>query len=65
MHRTKTKKSLRKRIKITGTRQVLKRPAGHNHFNAKDSGNAARNKHGQVHAPRAMVRAAKALLSEL
>lgn len=61
-HGLKTKKSLAKRVKITGNKKVMKRPPGQNHFNSKDSGNASRSKHGFVTAPDAMARVVKVLL---
>jgi len=60
---TKNKKSLMKRIKITGTGKILKRPPGQNHFNAKNSGNTTRERHGQVTAPKAMTKITKALIN--
>lgn len=47
----KSNRSLLKRIKITGTGKILKRKPGQNHFNAKDSGNAGRHKHGSKTSP--------------
>jgi large subunit ribosomal protein L35 len=40
----KTHKALAKRIKITKTGKVLKRKAGQDHFNSKESGKVVRNK---------------------
>jgi large subunit ribosomal protein L35 len=40
----KTHKALAKRIKITKTGKVLKRRAGQDHFNSKESGKVVRNK---------------------
>lgn len=47
----KTNKSFLKRIKITGTGKILKRPPGQNHFNAKASGQQTRNKKGNIGTP--------------
>ncbi|MDP3792178.1 MAG: 50S ribosomal protein L35 [bacterium] len=58
----KTNKSLMKRIKITGTGKIMKRPPGQNHFNAKDSGSKGQRKHGDVQAPNELVRKVKALI---
>jgi len=58
----KTNKSFLKRIKITGTGKILKRPPGQNHFNAKDSGVSGQRKHGNVTAPREMRDKVKALI---
>ena len=61
-HTGKTNKSFLKRMKITGRGKLMKRPPGQNHFNAKEAGNAARQKKGQKMAPKYLIRNAKALL---
>lgn len=58
----KTNKALSKRIKITGRGKILKRPPHQNHFNAKESGNIKRNKHGDKLAPRDLIADVKALI---
>jgi ribosomal protein L35 len=58
----KTKKALLKRIKVTGTGKLMKRPPGQNHFNAKEAGDSARQKKGNKLAPKNLIRDAKALL---
>jgi ribosomal protein L35 len=58
----KTKKALLKRIKITGSGKILKRPPHQNHFNAKDSGNQTRQKRGYKLAPRELIKNSKILL---
>lgn len=58
----KTNKSLAKRVKITGNKKLLKRSPHQNHFNAKESGNATRGKHGLVHTPKSLRNPAKHLL---
>ena len=58
----KTNKSLAKRIKITSTGKIMKRPPGQNHFNSKDSGQQSRSKRGQVTAPNELSRKAKYLI---
>lgn len=40
----KTRKSILKRVKITGKKKLLRRRPGQNHFNAKESGNVNRRK---------------------
>jgi large subunit ribosomal protein L35 len=40
----KTHKALLKRFKITKSGKVLKRTAGQDHFNSRESGNTTRNK---------------------
>ena len=51
-----------KRVKITGTGKMMKRPPHQDHFNAKEAGNAARKKKGHKLAPASLMRSAKALL---
>jgi len=58
----KTNKSFLKRIKITGSGKIMKRPPGQNHFNAKATGQQSRIKHGQIRAPQELIRKAKALI---
>lgn len=40
----KTKKALKKRVKITGRKKVLIRAGGQDHFNSRERGNTTRNK---------------------
>ncbi|OGN27273.1 MAG: hypothetical protein A2941_00235 [Candidatus Yanofskybacteria bacterium RIFCSPLOWO2_01_FULL_49_17] len=61
-HSGKTKKALLKRIKITASGKILKRHPGQNHFNAKDSGNRGRAKHGDIVAPKELLDKSKALI---
>jgi len=44
MPKIKTKKAVSKRFKITKTKKVMKRTAGQDHFNARESGKVKRNK---------------------
>jgi len=44
MRKHKTNKALLKRIKVTGTKKILKRALHQSHFNAKESGNKTRQK---------------------
>ena len=44
MAKLKTRKSIAKRIKITKKGKVLKKKAGQDHFNARESGKVKRNK---------------------
>ncbi len=46
MAKLKTNKSIRERLKITGSGKFLRRRANQSHFNAKDSGKQGRAKHG-------------------
>jgi len=40
----KTKKILKKRVKITGKNKVIIRTGGQDHFNSRESGKTTRNK---------------------
>ena len=40
----KTKKALKKRVKITGAKKVTIRTGGQDHFNSRESGKVKRNK---------------------
>jgi|JI8StandDraft_1071087.scaffolds.fasta_scaffold10270_3 large subunit ribosomal protein L35 len=40
----KTKKSVAKKFKITGSGKVMKRATGNNHYNVRDTGSANRAK---------------------
>ena len=44
MPKIKTPKALRKRVKITRKKKVLRRKTGQNHFNSKESGKETRRK---------------------
>lgn len=50
MPKIKTKQAVAKRFKITKNEKVLKRTAGQDHFNARESGKTKRNKRrdGQI-----------------
>lgn len=47
----KTTKALSKRIKVTKNGKMLKRKAGQNHFNSRETGKVGRNKRRDVTAP--------------
>ncbi len=61
-HTGKTNKSFLKRVKITGRGKMMKRPPHQDHFNAKESGDSARQKKGHIMAPKSLMKSAKALL---
>ena len=44
MPKLKTRKSITKRIKITKKGKAIKKKAGQDHFNARESGKVTRNK---------------------
>ena len=48
MAKIKTHKSISKRFKVTKNKKVLKRKAGQDHFNSRDSGKTTRKKRRDV-----------------
>ncbi|MDI6777767.1 MAG: 50S ribosomal protein L35 [Patescibacteria group bacterium] len=40
----KTRKSVRKRVKITGRKKVMRRDVGQSHFNSREAGKTTRGK---------------------
>ena len=48
MPKIKTHKATVKRFKITKNKKVQKRKSGQDHFNARESGNTARNKRKDI-----------------
>ncbi len=40
----KTKKSVSKKVKVTGSGKITRRSTGHNHYNSRDTGNDTRKK---------------------
>jgi large subunit ribosomal protein L35 len=48
MPKLKTHKATAKRFKITKTNKILKRKAGQDHFNSRESGKTTRNKRRDV-----------------
>ena len=60
---TKTRKSLKKRFKITRTGKVLRRATGQNHFRAKKSGKKRRETRKWVEVPKPLAKKIKRLLN--
>lgn len=58
----KTHKAMSKRVRITRTGKVMKRKAGQDHFNSRESGNTTRNKRTDVSFGTSIRRALKAML---
>jgi len=58
----KTNKSLAKRIKVSGTGKIMKRPPGQNHFNSKATGDQSRDKRGDKIGPHELISKVKALI---
>jgi len=61
----KTKKLLKKRVKITKKKKVLIRTGGQNHFNSRESGKVKRNKRSDKPISKANVKNIKQLLPYL
>lgn len=58
----KTHKALAKRVKITRTGKVIKRKAGQDHFNSRESGNTTRNKRTDLQMSATVEKTIKSLL---
>lgn len=58
----KTHKALAKRVKITRTGKIIKRKAGQDHFNSRESGNVTRMKRTDVSMTSTLRKAIKAML---
>ncbi|MCR4311865.1 MAG: 50S ribosomal protein L35 [Candidatus Uhrbacteria bacterium] len=58
----KTHKALAKRVRITRTGKIIKRKAGQDHFNGRESGNTTRNKRTDINVSKTLRRAIKTLL---
>lgn len=60
--KTKTRKALLKRIRITGKGKIMHRPIHQGHFNAKESGNKTRAKRKMSKAAQADKKKLKNLI---
>ncbi|MBU0614286.1 50S ribosomal protein L35 [Patescibacteria group bacterium] len=58
----KTNKTLAKRVKLTSTGKLLKRKAGQDHFNSRESGKVRRNKRRDIDVPKTLQKAIKNML---
>lgn len=58
----KTRKSLKKRFKITGTGKVMRRATGQNHYRAKKSGKKIRQTRKWVHVSEPLAKKIKKLM---
>jgi large subunit ribosomal protein L35 len=58
----KTHKATAKRVRITSNGKVLKRKAGQDHFNSRESGNTTRNKRTDLQMPKTLQKTIKSLL---
>lgn len=59
----KTRKSIKKRFKITKTGKILRRPTGQDHFRAKKSGKKKRHLRKWIEVSRAEAKKIKKLWS--
>ena len=62
MPKMKTHKAAAKRIKVTKNGKFLKRAAGQDHFNARDTGQSTMRKRRDVLVPHATSQTLKSLL---
>jgi len=62
MPKLKTRKSIAKRIKITKKGKAIKKRAGQDHFNARESGKIKRNKRRATKLAKANVKNIKSQL---
>ncbi len=58
----KTHKAMSKRVKLTGTGKVMKRKAGQDHFNSRESGNTTRNKRTDLAFNKTLTKTVKSLM---
>jgi len=61
--KTKTHKATVKRMKITKTGKVIKRYAGQDHFNTRDSGKITRKKRTDVSLSESFTKTVKMLIN--
>lgn len=62
MPKLKTKKSVKKRFKITGTGKLLRRPSRQGHFNAKQTGKQRRQKRKLIPVAKTEIKILKKLM---
>lgn len=58
----KTKKLFRKRVKVTGSKKIMIRRGGQDHFNSRESGKVTKNKRRDKILSAANKKAVKRLL---
>lgn len=61
----KTKKLVKKRIKLTSKKKMVIRSGGQDHFNARESGKVSKNKRRDKKLSKANVKTVKKLLPYL
>lgn len=62
MPKLKTHKGTSKRFRLTGTKKLIRRQAGQDHFNTRESGKVTRRKRGDKLVPKTQERTTKTLL---
>ena len=62
--KTKTHKATAKRLKVTKTGKVLKRYAGQDHFNSRDSGKITRKKRRDASLSESFTKTVKILIAK-
>ncbi len=65
MSKAKTVKAVAKRFKITKKGKVLKRKAGQDHFNARETGKIKRTKRRDIEIDKSLHKTIKTLVSKL
>ena len=65
MAKQKTRKSVAKRFKVTKGKKVLKRYAGQNHFNARNTGSITRKKRRDVTLSKTLQKTVKMAVNQL
>lgn len=58
----KTHKTISKRVKLTPTGKLIKRKAGQDHFNSRESGNVTRSKRRDISVNASYVRSIKSMI---
>jgi large subunit ribosomal protein L35 len=58
----KTYKALAKRVKITASGKIIKRKAGQDHFNSRESGNTTRLKRTDMQVAKTLQKTIRTLL---
>ncbi len=58
----KTHKTVSKRVKLTRTGKLIKRKAGQDHFNSRESGNVTRAKRRDLSVNASYVRSIKSMI---
>ncbi|MEK7102974.1 MAG: 50S ribosomal protein L35 [Patescibacteria group bacterium] len=65
MPKLKTEQTVAKRFRVTTTGKVIRRHAGQNHFNARDTGKVSRNKRSDDTMSVAFTKTIKILSNQL